>query len=53
MTTFKDLILEKKISKKSKNKKKRTAKGKKGKIFDKKSKSKLAEIVKKNIKKGK
>lgn len=53
MKTFKDLVLEKKLSKKRKSQKKRTAKGKKRLSIDKKLKSKLAAIVKKNIKKGK
>ena len=53
MITFVELISEKKTSKKRKNQKKRTAKGVKGKIFDKKVKSKLAKIVAKNARKGK
>jgi len=50
MQTFHELV-EKKASKKAKNKKKRKAKGIKGKTFDKKVQPKLAAIVKKNAKK--
>lgn len=50
---FIDLCEGKKASKKSKNRNKRKAKGIKGKPFDKKVKSKLTNIVKKNAQKMK